>query len=516
MKNKLLISIFCLLFVFPFCSSAQIIMKENYDLGETLIAKISGNFVQPPSEQSIYFYRRHMSTTMDFSLIKVENDYYVYSKIPFEKIPDNYSIVIGDVRYFQGSTIKTDNLFYNFSISNETADFSIEPAALNAYSDFSVSVQNNLDSELSLKVSFLNETENSGGFFSFFAGDSESASSFSLSPGEEKSIFFDIDNFNEGLNIIKITSNNLKYSISASIVKEEENSEFSFEYSQINFSFKTYSLKSKKVKIFNDGENAIENISLSLSSSLKPYLNLSKELIEKIEPNSSTEIAITFFSKKKISLEGSLKAEKESIVESLPIYVIFDEDATDENITDEEDEDDDGYLEGDDCDDNNLSIHPGAKEYCDNTDNDCDGKIDEGCVEYVDKDKDGYSKDDDCNDNNSSIHPGAKEYCDNIDNNCNDKTDEDCKNNTSEISKTCLELGGLVCENGLVCNVNSTQAKDDRCCVGGTCIEKETSSINKTIGWTLLILIIIIFSWFLISKYTRTQNKIVLPKSLRR
>jgi hypothetical protein len=512
MKNKLLISIFCLLLVFPFCSSAQISMKENYDLGETLIAKISGNFLQPPSEQSISFYRRHMSTTMDFSLTKVENDYYVYSKIPFEKIPDNYSIVIEDVRYFQGSTIKTDNLFYNFSISNETADFSIEPAALIAYSDFSVSVQNNLDSELSLEVSFLNETEPSGGFFSFFAGDSESASSFLLSPGEEKSIFFDIDDFSEGLNIINITSNNLKYSISASIIKEEENTEFNFEYSQINVSFKTYSLKSKKVKILNDGENTIENISLSLSSSLKSYLNLSTELIERIEPNSSAEITITFFSKKKISLAGSLEAEKESIVESLPIYVIFDEDAIDE----EDDKDDDGYLDGDDCDDDNRSIHPGAKEYCDHTDNDCDGEIDEGCVEYVDKDKDGYSKDDDCNDNNNSIHPGAKEYCDKVDNNCNDKIDEECKNTTSETSKTCLELGGFVCENNFVCNVSYTEAKDDRCCVGGACVEKETSSINKIIGWTLLIFVIIIFSWFLTSKYIRTKNKVILPKSFRR
>ncbi|RME52293.1 hypothetical protein D6783_05260, partial [Candidatus Woesearchaeota archaeon] len=96
------------------------------------------------------------------------------------------------------------------------------------------------------------------------------------------------------------------------------------------------------------------------------------------------------------------------------------------------DADKDGYgggcALGPDCDDSNAGVNPGASEVCGNgVDEDCDGVAQE-CV-CTDSDGDGYGVaglntdcalvGDDCDDNNASVHPGAPEVCGN-------GVDEDC------------------------------------------------------------------------------------------
>ncbi|HEY2900399.1 MAG TPA: MopE-related protein, partial [Polyangia bacterium] len=86
--------------------------------------------------------------------------------------------------------------------------------------------------------------------------------------------------------------------------------------------------------------------------------------------------------------------------------------------------DKDGYPAGIDCNDNDPTVHPGAKEICgDGVDQNCDGH-DLGAAD-CDADGDRFSVNQgDCDDNNASISPGAIERCDGIDNNCNGMVDE--------------------------------------------------------------------------------------------
>ncbi len=119
---------------------------------------------------------------------------------------------------------------------------------------------------------------------------------------------------------------------------------------------------------------------------------------------------------------------------------------------------------GDDCDDTNKDIHPGAVEKCNGVDDNCDGTTDEenaaACLTYyLDADGDQWGlkatskclcapagnytavKVDDCDDTNKNVHPQGTESCltPGIDDNCNGQTDE---NNADSCLNYFIDLDG--------------------------------------------------------------------------
>jgi hypothetical protein len=150
---------------------------------------------------------------------------------------------------------------------------------------------------------------------------------------------------------------------------------------------------------------------------------------------------------------------------------------------------------GGDCDDFSLSVRPGAREVCNEIDEDCDGNIDEGVARTFHRDADrdgfgctcadavtacsappGYVEDEsDCDDTLAAYHPGANgtcglcpapyrrlETCDGLDDDCSGIVDDDAA------ADACAIANGTGTCSGGACTFVSCNPGHHRC--GATCV----------------------------------------------
>ena len=113
---KKILIIFLILFLFPMISAVEVKMNNNFSQGETLTAKISGNFFEAISGENVVFYRGHVRTSIIPFVSKINGEFYIYAQL-LDKSPNNYSLVIENTKYYQGSKIVEEDIVKNFSIN---------------------------------------------------------------------------------------------------------------------------------------------------------------------------------------------------------------------------------------------------------------------------------------------------------------------------------------------------------------------------------------------------------------
>ncbi len=164
-----------------------------------------------------------------------------------------------------------------------------------------------------------------------------------------------------------------------------------------------------------------------------------------------------------------------------------DPDDKDDTGVEEVDADGDGFIDTEDCDDDNADINPDADEVCNGVDDDCDDATDEddavdASTWYADVDGDGYGDADatavacvapsgyiedasDCDDGDDAVNPDADELCNGVDDDCDGDTDEDDALDASTwYADTDSDGYGDAAATAVACEVPSGYLDDDTDC----------------------------------------------------
>jgi len=290
-KIAILITI---LLLFPIISAVEFDMKSNFSQGETLITRVSGNFINPVLKSNIKFYRGHVPTSITFDVAKIDEEFYIYGLLA-NKNQGDYSIRITDVSYRVGNQVSEEDLEKSFSITNETAVFSINPGFIVARDDFFIEVQNLKDSKITVS-----------------ADDDGKTSSVELKSGEIKKMNFELgDITGPVVKTIELSSGDLKYEVPVYLYIEEtkKQRDFEFQPKEVTISMAPNTEKTRIIYLNNIGKEDLEDITLSVSSSLEPYISLSKKEISELDEEEAVKIEVRINSKDEELLEGNIIAE---------------------------------------------------------------------------------------------------------------------------------------------------------------------------------------------------------------
>ena len=302
--------VFLIFLLSPLVFAVEFDLNPSYKQGETIIEKISGNFPTPLTKDNVFFYKEHVRIPMDYGLEKIQNEYYLYISL-VGKAEGNYTLALEDIQYIQGTETLSEDIEKNFSITNETADFSVKPGAIVSSREFSIEIQNLKDKQITLTVrtAVVNTSERS---ISIVSQDISSDSlSLSLVSGQTKKIYFTSGYGSPTFQKIEFKTDSLTYGVPVYIFQASypaAETSYKMEPSELISSIPTNTITKKTIFIYNTGTEEIKNISLSLSDSIDPFVTLSQDYIASIEPKTNFPIELSLFSPGETEVTGSLKA----------------------------------------------------------------------------------------------------------------------------------------------------------------------------------------------------------------
>lgn len=248
-------------------------IESKYSPQETLIAEMSGKFIDSPVLDNFYLYSDRTYIPSIHNLMQFDGKYYYYNILPNEA--RNYTLIIKNVHYTELGAEKLQDLYYNFSITGNTSLFNVNPGVVFANEDFEVKVTS-IVKDITITSKFLNISNE-----------------FSVKEGEEKLLEFSIDRITKsGITFLNLNSGKTSYTVPVIVYKNN-----SYEVPEASLSFSVPSLfviknQEYKFKIILEN-NGFKNLSDIVISESIPGLELTPLKIKKLNSFESIELNAT-------------------------------------------------------------------------------------------------------------------------------------------------------------------------------------------------------------------------------
>jgi len=155
-KRAILVFSFILLLIIPLSFSLSTDMKDSYMKKETIITKLSGNFLEPLTAQMIQFKRNNVLLALDFDLVLVNEDYYLWAVSPEDE--GNYSLLIKNVATIVNGMQTRIDFQQNFTVSKNSSLYSISPGAVSAMDNFTINLRYYGDEKTVITTDFPEKT----------------------------------------------------------------------------------------------------------------------------------------------------------------------------------------------------------------------------------------------------------------------------------------------------------------------------------------------------------------------
>lgn len=312
-KNFFLTLLVGILLSLTFISALEYETKEEFAQEETIFAKLSGRFVDSISSKDISLYQDNVRIAFVASVKKINEDYYIFGQ-GVTKESGNYSLKIQGVRYIVSGETKSDDIIIPFKVSDEIAEFIVDPLFVTSSESFKIEITNNVDKRIEVKSSF-----------------GKSTSTTPLTYDETKEIEFSLANQDESsISTITLSSGGTEYKVLAFKTATPEfipgilggEGGVSIKTEKIErVAYIEDGVKAGVFVIINLGKTELKNVEVSVSDSIKDYVRIINKTVS-LEPESEQSIifeVIPGTQEKEVS--GEIIVKTSSAETALPVYL---------------------------------------------------------------------------------------------------------------------------------------------------------------------------------------------------